>query len=292
MTTPSSGPISIQSIVDEFGGTAPHSLSEYYGVAAGVPASGQISLYDFYGKSNTYSIQYLVIAGAGAGGGLYNGPGGGAGGYLSNTANFVPGAAYTVTVGAGGASAPDGGGNKGANSSISGTGVSVLSYGGGSQGQTGPFGSACGLQSNQTAGQGNAGGVQNFTCCWNHSNGGGGGSGGAGSGINGGAGTAWYDGVTRAGGGGGGVYPEYAGPGQGAAGGGNGGFRGGSAPTAGGANTGSGGGGSSHGGGSTAGGSGIVIIRYAGSQRGTGGTVTSSGGYTYHKFTSSGTYTA
>jgi hypothetical protein len=35
-----------------------------------------------------------------------------------------------------------------------------------------------------------------------------------------------------------------------------------------------------------------VIIRYSGSQRGTGGTVTSSGGYTYHTFTTSGTYTA
>jgi hypothetical protein len=35
-----------------------------------------------------------------------------------------------------------------------------------------------------------------------------------------------------------------------------------------------------------------VIIRYSGSQRATGGTVTSSGGYTIHTFTSSGTYTA
>jgi PKD repeat protein len=41
-----------------------------------------------------------------------------------------------------------------------------------------------------------------------------------------------------------------------------------------------------------AGGSGIVIISYAGAQRGTGGTVTSSGGNTIHTFTSSGTYTA
>jgi hypothetical protein len=41
-----------------------------------------------------------------------------------------------------------------------------------------------------------------------------------------------------------------------------------------------------------AGGSGIVIISYLGSQRGTGGTVTSSGGYTIHTFTSSGTYNA
>jgi hypothetical protein len=35
-----------------------------------------------------------------------------------------------------------------------------------------------------------------------------------------------------------------------------------------------------------------VIIRYSGSQRGTGGTVTSAGGYTYHTFTSSSSYTA
>jgi hypothetical protein len=42
----------------------------------------------------------------------------------------------------------------------------------------------------------------------------------------------------------------------------------------------------------SAGGSGVVIIRYLGSQRGTGGTVTSAGGYTIHTFTSSGTYTA
>jgi hypothetical protein len=33
-----------------------------------------------------------------------------------------------------------------------------------------------------------------------------------------------------------------------------------------------------------------VIIRYAGIQKGTGGTVTSSGGYTIHTFTSSGTF--
>jgi hypothetical protein len=62
--------------------------------------------------------------------------------------------------------------------------------------------------------------------------------------------------------------------------------------TAGSANRGAGGGGR---GGSTAGsagGSGIVIIRYAGAQRGTGGTVTSAGGYTYHTFNSSGTFTA
>jgi len=63
------------------------------------------------------------------------------------------------------------------------------------------------------------------------------------------------------------------------------------APISGTANRGGGGGGGASASGA-AGGSGIVIIRYAGAQRGTGGTVTSSGGFTYHTFTSSGTYTA
>jgi hypothetical protein len=62
-------------------------------------------------------------------------------------------------------------------------------------------------------------------------------------------------------------------------------------------NTGSGGGGGGNWGPSDTtegggGGSGIVIIRYLGSQRGTGGTITSAGGYTIHTFTGSGTYTA
>jgi hypothetical protein len=35
-----------------------------------------------------------------------------------------------------------------------------------------------------------------------------------------------------------------------------------------------------------------VIVRYAGSTKGSGGTITSAGGYTYHTFTSSGTFTA
>ena len=58
MALPGSGTLSIQDIVDEFGGTAPHSLSEYYrnGVYVGsnntgVPTSGTISLSDFYGAS-------------------------------------------------------------------------------------------------------------------------------------------------------------------------------------------------------------------------------------------------
>ena len=60
------------------------------------------------------------------------------------------------------------------------------------------------------------------------------------------------------------------------------------------ANTGGGGGGASYGAGTGAsGGSGIVIIRYlSATQRGTGGIVTSSGGYYIHTFTSSGSFVA
>ena len=63
MTLQSSGnPISINDLVGEYGGSAPHSLSEYYKggsyVAnhsnnANVPTSSTISLSDFYGQSNT-----------------------------------------------------------------------------------------------------------------------------------------------------------------------------------------------------------------------------------------------
>jgi hypothetical protein len=68
------------------------------------------------------------------------------------------------------------------------------------------------------------------------------------------------------------------------------------AAVAGAANTGGGGGGKGQDGtvptayAGQAGGSGIVIIRYLGPQRAAGGTVTQSGGYVIHTFTTSGTF--
>ena len=61
MALPSSGTLSINDIVGEFGGSAPHSLSEYYrggglvpNIAANssVPTSGTISISNFYGAQN------------------------------------------------------------------------------------------------------------------------------------------------------------------------------------------------------------------------------------------------
>lgn len=66
MTIQSSGPIKLQDIEDEFGGSNPTSITEYYGVASGVPTSGNIGLTDFYGTSKpaalTFNVQQIVAS--------------------------------------------------------------------------------------------------------------------------------------------------------------------------------------------------------------------------------------
>lgn len=169
-----------------------------------------------------------------------------------------------------------------------------------------------------TAGQGNRGG--NSTAAYY--SGGGGGAGGAGAdstnqpnggigvensilGVSyywgGGGGGASYSLSTggnggNGGGGGGAVGSTTGGSGlnAGSAGGGGGPYQYANTPGGnGGANTGGGGGGGSHYNANNKGGnggSGIVIVRYRGRQKATGGTITSVGGYTIHTFTSSGTF--
>ena len=55
MAIQASGAITLQDIQDEFGGSHPISLSEYYGSDT-VPASGEISLSDFYGTQSAFSF--------------------------------------------------------------------------------------------------------------------------------------------------------------------------------------------------------------------------------------------
>ena len=51
-----------RSISAEFGGTTPHGLSEYYGVAGGIPASGAIDFSDFHGTtSSTTDFVWMMI---------------------------------------------------------------------------------------------------------------------------------------------------------------------------------------------------------------------------------------
>lgn len=52
MTLQTSGAISLGDIQGEFGGVNPIGINEYYG-KGGVPASGTLSVGDFYGKANT-----------------------------------------------------------------------------------------------------------------------------------------------------------------------------------------------------------------------------------------------
>jgi hypothetical protein len=56
MALQTSGSIAISEIEDEFGGSAPTAISEYYSAAPGVPSSGSIKFSDFYGKSNSVDV--------------------------------------------------------------------------------------------------------------------------------------------------------------------------------------------------------------------------------------------
>ena len=63
MALQSSGQIKLSEIATEFGGSAPHSLSEYYG-DGNAPSSGEIQLAaDFYGTSNNISLSTTINIG-------------------------------------------------------------------------------------------------------------------------------------------------------------------------------------------------------------------------------------
>lgn len=265
-------------------------------------------------------------AGGGGAGGYRSSVSGelsGGGNAAESPLTVTPKATYTITIGAGGAGTPAGGsadrplGTSGSNSVFStitalggGGGSSYRPNGSGVSGASGGSGGGGGIWYGTggagTSGQGYVGGqgglddnsIQDVA-------GGGGGAGSAGKAYNDGNtairgdggigvqssinGTATY----RAGGGGGATHNGAGGPGDGGNGGGGAGGNTNSNGANGTTNTGGGGGGGSEynniGG---SGGSGVVIIRYTGVQRGTGGTVTNANGYTIHTFTSSGTFTA
>jgi hypothetical protein len=284
---------------------------------------------------NLIVSEYLVVAGGGSSAAsatnYRSSGGGGAGGYLTGNVSIQLGITYTVTVGSGGSLAtfPSSGvyGTNGANSSITGAGLTtILTYGGGAGGPCATT-SAAGV--GKSGGSGGGGGSQLDTD-------GGGSLGGKGvysgstfvsstirQGFDGGAGNGQPGGLNGRGGGGGGGGRGDTGSGTSNSIGGNGGSgelnsitgtavtysaggRGGSsgasavAGTSGAVNTGNG----AVGAGSTAsfgadganGGSGVVVIRYPDNIRAatstTGSpTVTTSGGFRIYTFTGSGSIT-
>jgi hypothetical protein len=275
-----------------------------YGVWQPITYGGSYGINGFYlpFTNQSVSASYLVVAGGGGGGTDYAG-GGGAGGLLNSTTTLSSNLSYTVTVGAGGAAVTQGnssvfssftatGGGKGGGNNGAGASGGSGGSGGGAAGSN-----AGGAAGAGTSGQGFAGGTS--AAVGTAGGGGGGGASAVGSiGISnaggaGGAGTSSSisgSSVAYAGGGGGGGYtPAGTSAGAGGTGGGGAGAASGGG-TAGTANRGGGGGGGAGAGGAGgAGGSGVVIVSYAGAQRFTGGTVTTSGGNTIHTFTSSST---
>ena len=265
-------------------------------------------------KSILSAVEVLVVAGGGGGGGW--GGGGGAGGLIySSIHTITPGSAITATVGDGGSAGTTGytSGGDGTNSvfgaltAIGGGGgghyPGVSGRNGGSGGGGGGNeGSSVQPGGTGTSGQGFSGGTSNSRNDGNYwGAGGGGGASGVGEnavnlqGGNGGNGLSFNISGTSQfyAGGGGGHTPNAPGTAITTVGGLGGGGAGGRyyqsiTAISGTPNTGGGGGGGYAG---AAGGSGIIIVRYPGSQRATGGTVTSVGGYTIHTFTTSGTFT-
>lgn len=255
-----------------------------------------------YNLSN-YTAEMLMVAGGGGGSQV---SGGGAGGLIYTTSLALQGGTnYTVTIGAGGSPGVNGGNTIFTTFTAVGGG-SAANGGSGGGGQTAGNG-VPGPQYSGTAGQGTSGGRAIYVDNngdWFASGGGGGGAGQAGG---------WYGWYDASGGKGGdglqynitGTNTFYAGGGGGGGGrrqsGGAGGLGGGGSGAAssgvatggnGGVNLGGGGGGGGWNGTPGFGGSGVLIIRYLGNQRGVGGIVTSSGGYTIHTFNSSANYLA
>ena len=171
MPLQSSGPISFAQIQTEFGDVNPISLSEYYSLASGLPASGAISLSNFYGKTfivyeaitsnrtwspkvNNANFIHIYVVGAGGSGGhawgdntgftegVASGSGGGAGGVSISRIAASSAGSSTVTLGGGGTGVKVTGfgsinGNAGGASTFVGSGLNMRGNGGGAgQGRT------------------------------------------------------------------------------------------------------------------------------------------------------------
>ena len=236
--------------------------------------------------NNTTALDFMIVAGGGAGGidGEGDAGGGGAGGVIVLTNQSTSANSYSITVGNGGtanttsSSSTDGQDSSAfSNTAIGGGTGGTADSGGQFAGRNGGSGGGGGGESNTTAGgalssgtQGNAGGTGDNTPGSSRAGGGGGGAGASGGNAspgNGGEGGIGIQNNFRTGSniyyaGGGGGGSKTNGRNGGSGGGGKGSDSTAANQTSGTANTGGGGGGGTNGTNSN-GGSGIVVIRYA-----------------------------
>jgi hypothetical protein len=248
------------------------------------------------GNPGTVYMEWLIVAGGGGGGatGSYGGGGGGGAGGVVTGDGLISFANFTIIVGGSGSGSTGTTGGNGGDSTA--FGITAIGGGGGGGGGYGGAnylgangGSGGGGRGYSTGGgagggsgvygQGNMGGT-GFTYP-----GGGGGAGGRGG--DGAGGDAHYGDSSGVGAGGPGLISSISGANLTYATGARGSYYT-EIGIAGSPNTGNGG----TGGGGGDGGSGIVIIRYQGNQKYSGGDVSSSNGYTVHTFRSSGQFNA
>jgi hypothetical protein len=221
MTIASSGNISLLALQNEFGGSNPISISEYYAggsyvyagtknaSGAAIPSSGQISLDKFYGSRgvpNPLPVQVLIVGGGGGaqrrqGQDNANRNGGGGGGGMIVASFNLPKNSYSITVGKGGASGGQGGDTVAFGYTAYGGG-----YGGGSDTGAGSSGGSGGGSGGGGAGgatqpSSNSGSFGAQPGYGGGGSGGGGGAGGGSGGNDGGPGRSWIDGNDYAGGG-------------------------------------------------------------------------------------------
>ena len=184
MTIANSGAVSLLDVQNEFGGSAPISMSEYVSTLHGGPLSNagtfhwlSNSLNGMHGRKNggyealTGSgawtipngtvVMHIYVIGGGGGGALFfsfsSGFGGGSGGYYWpfsfapwGSGEYAIGSAVSWSVGAGGAGAGPNNGSPGAGSNF-GTGLVVTGGGGGVYGTAGGAGgSPNGVSGNST----------------------------------------------------------------------------------------------------------------------------------------------
>jgi hypothetical protein len=253
--------------------------------------------------SNTSgAVDYLVVGGGGGGG--FDGAGGGGGGQVKMGSTPLSSGTFAVTIGNGGANGTSYGtqGANGGTTTLS-LPTPIVSIGGGGAGSKGANGAtgANGGGGGHSNYAGAAGAVGGFAGGNANGDGGGGGGGAGTAGASGSAGRNGGDGVLSSisgsatyygGGGGGGSYGNSGIGLGGLGGGGRGGLGNSPLATAGAANTGGGGGGAGEAQSNPGkyGGSGVVIVKYAGAQNGTGGVITSVGGYTIHTFNANGSF--
>jgi len=276
-----------------------------------------------------FYAEFLVCGGGGGGGGSFGGGGGGGGVIYQKAFPMTSGMSWDVRVGAAAPGSPANT-DQGTIAQSGGFSRFGHFYADGGGGGSSRLCDGGGCRWGQPAGSGGCGGGgghvntgpktipgsglpgQGFNGGWgrvgqattpNHASGGGGGAGGPGgdfcNGSTGGRGGDGYystisgTGVYYAAGGGGGVYTDGAGGAGGTGGGGTGGrYQSGqlsSGTNATGFGCGGGGGGYTYSGGN--GTSGIVIVRYSGGTRATGGTISSVGGFTIHTFSTPGNFT-